>query len=147
MGRGRMLSGRGAGAGGGAAGREAFFVIDLFVPLSPHEAFRRALDLRAHDRIIPFTRVSPAVPADDLRPGFGFVARTGIGVLAFDDPMRVKSVHAGASNEPASGPTPEPEDLTADSRLATLGPCHAQFWAKSSSWWARGVWGGPWRGR
>lgn len=84
------------------AGRGASFSLRLTTGVTPDEAFRRVLDLRAHDRIIPFTRVSPALRAEDLRPGTRFVARTGIGVLGFDDPMRVEAVHAGGPSEPAS---------------------------------------------
>ncbi len=98
---GRVRGGRGA-AWGSSAGEPASFTVNLTTPVTPDEAFRRVLDLRAHNRVIPLTRVSPAVPASDLLPGFGFVARTGIGVLGFDDPMRVEAVEVRGPYGPAS---------------------------------------------
>lgn len=74
--------------------RDASFTIELATPLTPDEALARVLDLRAHDKVIPLTRVSPAVPAEDLRPGSVFVGRTGIGPLAFDDPMMIERIGA-----------------------------------------------------
>jgi len=78
------------------------FTVDLSASIRPDEAFRRVLDLRAHNRVIPLTTVRPALPAEDLRPGSRFVARTGIGVLGFDDLMRVESITVGDPTEPAS---------------------------------------------
>lgn len=99
---GRIIPGRWGGAGRPAACRDASFAITLTAGVTPDHAFLRVLDLRAHDRIIPFTRVSPAVPAEELRAGYRFVARTGIGVLGFDDPMRVESVSVHGPSEPAT---------------------------------------------
>lgn len=70
--------------------RHAGFVVELPTDLSPEDALRRVLDLRAHDRIIPFTRVTPAMPADALTVGTRFVARTSLGPVGFDDPMRIE---------------------------------------------------------
>lgn len=83
------------------AGRAASFTIEVATPVTPDEALRRVLDLRAHDRVIPLTRVRPAVPATDLHPGSSFVARTGVGPLGFDDPMRVEAVDEHGAAEPA----------------------------------------------
>ena len=70
----------------------AGFTISLESPLQPGDALRRILDLRQHDRLIPLTRVNPAMAADDLAAGTEFVARTGIGRLGFDDRMRVQRI-------------------------------------------------------
>ncbi|GAA3870853.1 hypothetical protein [Tessaracoccus defluvii] len=70
----------------------AGFVVELRTDLPPDETLRRLLDLRAHDRIIPLTHVSPALSADELTPGTLFVARTALGPLGFDDPMRIESL-------------------------------------------------------
>lgn len=51
------------------------------VGLSAEEAFARVTDWARHGEHVPLTEVTPF-------PG-GFVARTGIGPLAFDDPMEV----------------------------------------------------------
>lgn len=51
------------------------------VPLTPDVAFSRLTDWERHGDAVPFTRIRPA---DD-----GFVARTALGPLGFDDPMEV----------------------------------------------------------
>lgn len=76
----------------------AGFVVELTADYPPAEALSRLLDLREHDRIIPLTRVTPAVPANELRAGSTFVARTAVGPLGFDDPMLVERI----SFEPAA---------------------------------------------
>lgn len=70
----------------------AAFTVGLQCDCSPGDALRRVLDLRAHTRLIPLTTVTPAVAADDLHPGFRFVARTGVGPVAFDDVMVVEEI-------------------------------------------------------
>lgn len=73
----------------------AVFVVELESALAAGAALRRVLDLREHDRIIPFTRVRPAVSADELTAGTEFVARTGLGPVGFDDVMRVEEIGFG----------------------------------------------------
>jgi hypothetical protein len=71
------------------------FQVRIDTPRAPEEAWNRVLDLRLHDRLIPFTRItSGMVPAAGLRPGSVFVARTGLGPLGFDDAMVVTAVTA-----------------------------------------------------
>lgn len=70
----------------------ARFTVELQATCTPDEALRRLLDLRAHNRHIPFTRVTPSVAADELSPGSRFVGRTAVGPLGFDDPMRIESL-------------------------------------------------------
>lgn len=61
------------------------FVVRLGSSVPADVLFSRVLDLRAHDRVIPLTRVAP-VP---LVEGVVFTARTGLGPFAFDDVMEV----------------------------------------------------------
>ena len=71
------------------------FRVRIDTPRPPDEAWNRVLDLRLHDRLIPFTRITRGmVPAAALRPGSEFVARTGLGPLGFDDPMVVAELTA-----------------------------------------------------
>lgn len=51
------------------------------VRLSPEEAWQRVTDWPAHGRFVPLTKVT--------RTSDGFLARTGIGAIGFDDPMEV----------------------------------------------------------
>lgn len=68
----------------------AGFVVVLHTSHTPEEALRRVLDLEAHTRVIPFTRVTTE-GGPQAGPGQRFVARTGIRRLGFDDPMHVRS--------------------------------------------------------
>jgi hypothetical protein len=79
----------------------ATFRVLLPSSLPATEAWRRVLDLRAHDRLIPLTRItSGMVTAEGLAPGSRFVARTGIGPLAFDDSMVVDEITPPAGKDP-----------------------------------------------
>lgn len=51
------------------------------VPLPPAEVFERLTEWERHGEVVPLTTITP-------RPG-GFLARTGVGPLGFDDPMDV----------------------------------------------------------
>lgn len=55
--------------------------IVLRTPLTPDEAWARVTDWQAHGEMVPLTRVTPT--AD------GLCARTSLGPLGFDDPMRI----------------------------------------------------------
>ncbi|MDV3222157.1 SRPBCC family protein [Intrasporangium sp.] len=71
----------------------ATFHVQVPSALPAPEAWRRVLDLRRHDRLIPLTRItSGMVAADELGPGSCFVARTGLGPLGFDDRMVVDEI-------------------------------------------------------
>lgn len=71
----------------------ATFRVRLSSAVPPDEAWRRVLDLRAHDRVIPLTRVTTGrSSAADLTPGSRFVARTGVGPVGFDDVMVVEAI-------------------------------------------------------
>ncbi|MFJ1646267.1 SRPBCC family protein [Streptomyces sp. NPDC088258] len=64
------------------------FRIDRTPPLLADEAWRRLTDWPAHANGVPFTRISVVTPGP-TRVGTRFVARSGIGPAAFDDPMEV----------------------------------------------------------
>lgn len=51
------------------------------VPLPPAEVFARLTDWERHGEVVPLTTITP-------REG-GFLARTGVGRVGFDDPMDV----------------------------------------------------------
>ena len=70
----------------------AHFTVELPAACPPDQALRRLLDLRAHDRLIPLTRVNPAVSAEELTVGSRFVGRTGVGRFGFDDHMRIEAL-------------------------------------------------------
>ena len=79
----------------------ARFRVVLPSSLTAAEAWRRVLDLRAHDRLIPLTRVTIGMSAaEDLRPGSRFVARTGLGPVGFDDRMVVDELTPPAGQVP-----------------------------------------------
>ncbi|MET8975162.1 SRPBCC family protein [Streptomyces sp. NPDC004539] len=58
------------------------------VPLSPEEAWSRLTAWHRHGDVVPVTRVTVRTPAP-TGEGTVFVARTGVGPLAFDDRMEV----------------------------------------------------------
>src|SRR4051794_27851035 len=66
--------------------RMAPFEVTVDTPLSPGAAWERLTDWAAHGRHVPFTTVRAVGPAG---VGGGFVARTAVGRLGFDDPMDV----------------------------------------------------------
>lgn len=80
----------------------AQFLVELRSDLPPAAVIRRVLDLRGHSRVIPFTTVAPALAADQLEAGTRFSARTALGPLGFDDPMRVEAISLGEGTQTAS---------------------------------------------
>ena len=59
----------------------ALFEIVREVRLPPEESWQRLTDWEQHARHVPLTRI--------IRTDDGFIARTGIWRLAFDDPMEI----------------------------------------------------------
>ncbi|MFD5573717.1 SRPBCC family protein [Streptomyces cadmiisoli] len=66
----------------------ATFLLERTVPLPLPEAWRRLTDWPRHGEVVPLTRVTVTTPPP-TREGTRFVARSGVGPLAFDDPMEV----------------------------------------------------------
>ncbi|MFE1288340.1 SRPBCC family protein [Streptomyces sp. NPDC058751] len=64
------------------------FVLERVSRHSVAESWRRLTDWPRHADVVPLTRVTVRTPAP-TREGTLFVARSGIGPLAFDDPMEV----------------------------------------------------------
>lgn len=75
----------------GPRGIEPTHHFDITLPcaLPAREAFDRLVDLRAHDAIIPLTRINEAALTRPMQRGDSFVARTGGRRLGFDDAMTV----------------------------------------------------------
>ncbi|MGW2744986.1 SRPBCC family protein [Streptomyces sp. NPDC001450] len=76
-----------------------FFSFERTVPLSLDEAWRRLTQWPRHADVVPLTRIT-VVTAEPTREGTRFVARSGLGPLAFDDPMEVTLWHPPADGEP-----------------------------------------------
>lgn len=64
------------------------FRVERSVALPPAEVWRRLTDWPAHGAQVPFTRTT-VLTAGPNAVGTRFTARTGVGRLAFDDPMEV----------------------------------------------------------
>lgn len=64
------------------------FQLERTAPLPLDEAWRRLTEWPRHAMVVPLTRVIVVTPSP-TRPGTVFVARSGIGPLAFDDRMEV----------------------------------------------------------
>ncbi|MFD3726279.1 SRPBCC family protein [Streptomyces sp. NPDC058671] len=77
------------------------FRVERTVPLAPAEVWRRLTDWPAHGRLVPLTRTRVLTPGPN-RAGTRFTARTGIGRLAFDDPMEVVRWEPPAAGRPGA---------------------------------------------
>ncbi|MGW5473988.1 SRPBCC family protein [Streptomyces chartreusis] len=66
----------------------ANFSLERTVPLPLPEAWRRLTEWPRHAEVVPLTRIRVTTPAP-THEGTRFVARSGIGLLSFDDPMEV----------------------------------------------------------
>lgn len=75
------------------------FQLERTAPLSPDEAWRRLTEWPRHGEVVPLTRVTVVTPGPN-REGTVFVARSGLGPLAFDDRMKVTVWHPPAEATP-----------------------------------------------
>ncbi|MGV9453040.1 SRPBCC family protein [Streptomyces sp. NPDC003635] len=75
------------------------FQLERTAPLSPDEAWRRLTDWPRHGEVVPLTRVTVVTPGPN-REGTVFVARSGLGPLAFDDRMEVTVWRPPAEDTP-----------------------------------------------
>ncbi|MFJ5530541.1 SRPBCC family protein [Streptomyces sp. NPDC093261] len=64
------------------------FRLERLVSLPAEQAWRRLTDWRRHAEVVPLTRVT-VLTAPPTAVGTVFVARSGVGPLAFDDTMEV----------------------------------------------------------
>ena len=77
------------------------FDLRIESPLPAREAWARILDLRAHDRLIPFTRITQGLAsADELHAGHLFTACTMVGRVGFNDVMVVESISPPSDGTP-----------------------------------------------
>ncbi|MGW7042488.1 SRPBCC family protein [Streptomyces avermitilis] len=76
------------------------FLLERVAPVSVDQAWHRLTDWERHAAVVPLTRVSVATPPP-TRVGTLFVARSGIGPLAFDDPMEVVAWQPPGAGAPA----------------------------------------------
>ncbi|MEH0547825.1 SRPBCC family protein [Streptomyces sp. B21-105] len=75
------------------------FQVERTVPLSGEDAWGRLTQWSRHGDVVPFTRIRVLTPPP-TREGTVFVARSGIGPLAFDDRMEVAGWQPPADDEP-----------------------------------------------
>ncbi|MFE9763662.1 SRPBCC family protein [Streptomyces sp. NPDC005808] len=66
----------------------AFFLLERASPYSVDQSWRRLTDWQRHADAVPLTRVTVLTPPP-THEGTVFVARSGLGPVAFDDPMEV----------------------------------------------------------
>lgn len=79
----------------------ALFTIRIETPLAAPVAWERILDVHRHAEVVPLTSMNgDALYAAELVPGSRFVGRTGIGPIAFDDPMVVDEITPPSSTTP-----------------------------------------------
>ncbi|GAA3779793.1 SRPBCC family protein [Streptomyces phyllanthi] len=64
------------------------FLLERLTPLPVDQAWHRLTHWERHGDVVPLTRVTVLTPPP-TREGTAFVARSGVGPLAFDDPMEV----------------------------------------------------------
>ncbi|MFI5813059.1 SRPBCC family protein [Streptomyces sp. NPDC051643] len=64
------------------------FLLERVSPTPPAETWRRLTEWPRHADVVPLTRVTVVTPPP-TREGTVFVARSGVGPVAFDDPMEV----------------------------------------------------------
>lgn len=64
------------------------FTLERLTPLPADAAWHRLTDWPRHADVVPLTRVTVRTPPP-TGEGTVFVARSGVGALAFDDPMEV----------------------------------------------------------
>ncbi|MEU6882543.1 SRPBCC family protein [Streptomyces sp. NPDC046712] len=79
----------------------SLFRVERTSALPAEEVWRRLTDFRAHGRLVPLTRTRLLSPGP-TGVGTRFVARTGIGRLAVDDPMEVVGWEPPAPGRPGT---------------------------------------------
>ncbi|WP_405883481.1 SRPBCC family protein [Streptomyces sp. NBC_01136] len=75
------------------------FVLERVSPCPVDQSWRRLTDWPRHADVVPLTRVTVRTPPP-TREGTVFVARTGVGPVAFDDPMEVVTWQPPRDGEP-----------------------------------------------
>ncbi|MEV1077449.1 SRPBCC family protein [Streptomyces sp. NPDC050211] len=75
------------------------FLLERTAPLPLPEAWRRLTEWPRHSEVVPLTRVTVVTPPP-TGEGTVFVARSGLGPLAFDDRMEVTVWHPPGDETP-----------------------------------------------
>jgi hypothetical protein len=75
------------------------FLLERTAPLPVDETWRRLTQWPRHGEVVPLTRVTVVTPPP-TGEGTVFVARSGIGPFAFDDPMEVTVWRPPADDRP-----------------------------------------------
>ncbi|MDQ4502515.1 hypothetical protein [Sinomonas sp. ASV322] len=109
------------------------FELRLESHLPAAQAWARILNLRAHDRLIPFTHIVEGIAsADELRPGHRFVACTMIdGVrfrgrrLGFFDVMTIEEISPPSADAPGHARIVKSGKLIRGSVEVTVSPSRA----------------------
>lgn len=127
------------------------FRLERTAPLPLEEAWRRLTEWPRHADVVPLTRVTVVTPPPTAK-GTVFVARSGLGPLAFDDRMEVTVWRPPTDDEPGL------VRLEKRGRVVTgwaeievrPGPGAAAAWSGRRSWRSascRGSSTGRWSGR
>ena len=74
--------------------RRAGFSFTIDTAMTPHEAWRRVVDVSAHGEVVPLTTGRGPAPEDAV-VGSRYVASTGLGPFGFDDVMEVRDIEPG----------------------------------------------------
>ncbi len=117
----------------------ARFRVEVPVAAPLELVWARLTDWPAHAQLAPLTTIRVFGSGDE--PGSGFVARTGIGPLAFDDPMEIEEFVApgrgaagggGAGVPGGAAPAAGSADVEVDARAG------AWFRVRKTGWAVRG---------
>jgi hypothetical protein len=111
----------------------ARFRVEVPISAPVPVVWARLTDWPAHAQLAPLTTIRVVGSGD--RPGSGFVARTGVGPLAFDDPMEIEEFEPPAGNEAgaAAAGRPAARFLIRKTGRLMRGWIVAEVWAPDSS--------------
>lgn len=120
------------------SGRVRRFEIVLESPLPAPEAWARILDLRAHDRLVPFTHITQgAVAASEVRPGHRFVACTMVRRAGFNDVMTFEELTPPTTTAPGHASIAKSGRLILGSIDLTVNPGRQRTTAGSTVRWTQ----------
>jgi hypothetical protein len=118
----------------------AQFRVEVRITAPVPLVWKRLTDWPAHARLAPLTTIRVIGPGD--RPGSSFVARTGIGRLAFDDPMEIEEFSAPIDPVDTANGTGALSSPTASSGLTEVSGVQesaaARFRVRKTGWAIRG---------
>lgn len=103
----------------------ARFRVEVSIGAPVPVVWARLTDWPSHARLAPFTRIEVIGSGD--RPGTGFVARTGVGFLAFDDPMELEEFRP-PGEQPGGPGAPAARFRVRKTGRVVLGRVEAELW-------------------